>query len=337
VNRIDERWGGAKTLPVPRLVPPCICLRVDVYGSVGATVIPSGVLIVGSASPGTPFCRSGLEMILDLFAIAAANATAIERRFQAIVEKMPLERAVVVKRFASWVEAKALISINVQLYVVRNILDGGAHQNTYEFAEDRAGLSGRNAEDILQERLQHYYPTRIGFDRAFVDGEKFRYGAMHAGGVGLTEYGPYCIVLTRGFQESLNQVAYLPGDSLKICLRADHSLDEDALKHSAAPHTHRHVMVAAECSTRISSEDEAGWPQLLVSKDRHFEVIFIGEVGIKAVECVCVQKAEYDKRWESAFDSFGAKLDIASRALVEDFVHLRRGVVEGKVRLEVVP
>jgi hypothetical protein len=275
--------------------------------------------------------------MLDLFAIAVANAPAIEQRFQAVIEKMPLEGAAVVKRFASWVEAKALISINVQLFVVRNILDGAVHQNTYELAEDRAGLSGRNAEDILHERLQDYYPARIGFDRAFTDGEKFRYGTMHAGGVGLTDYGPYCMVLTRGFLESLNQVAYLPGDSLRICLRADHSVDEDAVRHSAAPHTHRHIMVAAECSTDIPSEDEGVWPQLLASKDRYFEVIFIGEVGINAVECVYVKKAEYAARWESAFESFGAKLDPASRALVEDFVHLRRSVVKGKVRLEVVP
>jgi hypothetical protein len=64
--------------------------------------------------------------------------------------------------------------------------------------------------------------------------------------------------------------------------------------------------------------------------------VFIGEVGINAVECVYVQKAEHDTRWKSAFESFGAKLDPASRALADDLVHVRRGVVEGKLRLEVV-
>jgi hypothetical protein len=214
--------------------------------------------------------------MLNLFAIAAANAPAIERRFQVAIENMALEEAAVVRRFASWVEAKALISINVQLYVVRNILDGEAHQNTYEFAEEMSRLCGWPAEDILRERLQDQYEKRIAFDTAFTGGQKFQYGAMHAGGTGVTDYGPYCMVLTRRFQESLNQIAYLPGDSLKICLRADHSVDEDAVKHSAAPHTHRHVMVAAECSTRIPSGDEGGWPQLLASKDRYFEVVFIG-------------------------------------------------------------
>jgi Holliday junction resolvase len=274
--------------------------------------------------------------MLDLFAIANSNATAIEVKFEAVVTNLSPEQAALVRKFASWVEARALISINAQLYVIRNILDGEAHQNTYEFAEERASLGGRSAEDILHERLQDNYKRRVGFDRAFTDGEKFRYGAMHAGGTGLTDYGPYCMVLTRRFQESLNQIAYLPGDSLEICLRADASLDEAALKRSVAPHTHRHLMVAAECSAEIAPYDQRGWPRLLASEDRYFEVIFIGEVGINAVECVYVQKAEYNMRWESAFESFGAKLDTASRALVDDFVHLRRGVVEGKLRLEAV-
>ena len=221
--------------------------------------------------------------------------------------------------------------------MVGDILNGKPYQNTYEFAEECARLSGRTAAEVLRERLQDFYERRVGFDRAFVDGEKFRYGAMHAGGPGLTDYGPYCMVLTRNFQESLNQIAFLPGDSLKLCLRADATLDEGAVRRGATPYPERHSMVSAGCSTASSLRDKGTWPQLVASKDRYFEVIFIGLVAFDAVGCVCAQKTEYDTRWRSAFDSFGAKPDAATRALAHDFVVLRRAVVEGRLRLEVVP
>jgi hypothetical protein len=275
--------------------------------------------------------------MLDLFAIADGNAAVIEAGFEAILAGTTPERAALLREFAGWVETEGLVSINVQLHVVGDILNGKAYQNTYEFAQERAALSGRPAEDVLRERLQDLYDRRVGFDRAFTDGEKFRYGAMHAGGPGLTAYGPYCMVLTRRYQESLGQIAYLPGDSLKVCLGSDASLDEAAVRRSACPHSQRHLMVAAECAAPLIPGDRGTWPQLVASGERYFEVIFIGEVAFAAIERICVLKTEYDNRWQSAFESFGAKPDAATRALAHDFVVLRRAVVEGRLRLEVVP
>jgi len=274
--------------------------------------------------------------MLDLFAIAEANATAIEQRFQAVVAEMPPEQAALVREFASWVEAKALISINVRLYVVEDILNGKSHQNTYEFAEERARQSGRATEDILRERLQPFYERRVAFDRAFRGGQKFRYGAMHAGGAGLTDYGPYCVVLTRTFQESLAEIAYLRGGSLEICVGADATFDQEAVRCCAAPHTHRHLMAAIERASEIPALEKREWYKLVASQTRYFEVIFIGEVSLNAVECVCVLKAENDRMWELAFASFGRKLDDGERALAHDYVVVGRAASEGRLRLEVV-
>ena len=67
-----------------------------------------------------------------------------------------------------------------------------------------------------------------------------------------------------------------------------------------------------------------------------FEVVFVGDVSLNTVQCVRGLKSEYDRMWDMAFASFGRKLGDAERALVHDFVQMRRGVVDGKIQVEVV-
>ena len=40
--------------------------------------------------------------------------------------------------------------------------------------------------------------------------------------------------------------------------------------------------------------------------------------------------------WDMAFANFGRKLGDAERALVQDFVQMRKGVIEGRIQVEVV-
>jgi len=277
-----------------------------------------------------------VSAVLDLFAIARGNANAVQTAFDSVIAAMPPEHAALVREFAAWVEAEALISINVKLFVVVEFLNGGRHQNTHEWAREQSRLSGRSAEDALRERLQKFHDKRVAFDRAFEGGERFRYGALNAGGAGLPEYAPYCIVLTRVFQTSLSDVAYLPGDSLEICVAADGSFDVSVVESRVAPQTHRHLLVAKERASEVPPTDKPDWAGLVASRRRYFEVVFVGEVCLNTVKCVRVLKTEYDRMWDMAFASFGGKLGDAERALVHDFVQMRRGVVDGKIQVEVM-
>lgn len=280
--------------------------------------------------------KSNHHAMLDLFAIAKGNANAVQTAFESAVAAMPPDQAAVVREFAAWVEAEALISINMKLFVMIEFLNGRRYQNTHEWAQEQARLSGRSPEDVLRERLHKFYDQRVAFDHAFKNGELFRYGALNAGGAGLPEYDPYCVVLNRDFQTSLSDIALLPGDSLKICFRANGSFDADRVHRRAAPHTHRHWMVARERTDEIFLTDKRDWAGLVLCPDRYFEVIFLGEVSLNTVTCVRVLKTEYDRMWDLAFASFGRKLGDAERAVVHDFVQLRRGAVDGKIQVEVV-
>ena len=274
--------------------------------------------------------------MLDLFAIARGNANAVHAAFESVVASLPSEQAALVRDFAVWVEAVTLISVNVKLLVIVEFLNGGRYQNTYEWAQEQSRLSGRSAEDALRERLHEHYEKRVTFDRAFKHGEQFRYGALYGGGAGLPEYDPYCVVLARNFPISLTDIAYLPGDSLKICFAADGSFDPTVIESQSAPHTHRHLLAAKERASEVPLANRNGWPELVASPGRYFEVVFIGDLSLESVEYVRVLKTEYDRMWDMAFGNFGRKLSDAERALVHDFVQMRKGVVDGRIQVEVV-
>ena len=275
-------------------------------------------------------------VLLDLFSIAKDNAAAVQTAFESTIAALPEKQARVMDEFASWVEAEALISINVKLYVIVEILAGRCYQNTHEWAREQSRLSGRNAEELLRERLREFYERRVAFDRACISGESFRYGALNAGGAGLVEWDPYCAVLTRDFQTSLSDIALLPGDSLRICFGSDGSLNTGVIQSRAVPYTHRHWMVAKERANELHSTRRIDWAGLVLSPRRYFEVLFTDNVSLQAVHCVRVLKTEYDRKWEMAFANFAKELNEADRALVNDFVQLQRAVVDGKVELEVI-
>lgn len=274
--------------------------------------------------------------MLDLFAIATGNADAVLRAFDSAVASLPAGQASAVREFAAWVEAEALVSLNLRLFVLVDVLHGQPYQNIHEWAREQARLSGRSSDDALRERLGGFYDKRVTFDRGLKNGEQFRYGALNAGGVGLPEYAPYCAVLTRAFRNSLRDVALLPGDSLKICIAPDGTLDEAVVRNRTTPHTHRHWMAATERAGEIPAAHKRGWPELVVAPGRYFEVIFLGEVSLDSFQCVRVLKTEYDRMCDLAFANFGRKLGDAERALVHDFIQLRRGTLNGKMQVEVI-
>jgi hypothetical protein len=216
------------------------------------------------------------------------------------------------------------------------LVNGKKHQNIYEWADEQAALSSRPRGIILRERLREFYDRRITFDSALVDGESMRYGALNAGGVGATAYAPYCLLLTRKFQESIEQLAFLPGDSLKLCFDASGIFDPALLERSATPNACRSFLVARERLKEVLTSEPAIWPSLVISDDRYFEAIFVADVSVEVVDVIRVSKMEYDRIWDLAFANFGRKLGDAERALVHDFVQLKRALLAQKVKLEVL-
>jgi hypothetical protein len=273
--------------------------------------------------------------MLDLFAIARGNGASLQRDFDATIAALAPAETAVVEEFARWVEGNSTVSMNVRLFVVVELVNGRPFQNIYEWAEEQARLSRRDVDEILRERLHVFYEKRVAFDASFVEGRRFRYGALNAGGTGLVAYAPYCVILKSEFCRALQPLAYLPGDSLQLAFTSDGSFDSAAVISSATADKDRHLMAATNLGAEAAATAPSVWPEL-VCRARYFEAIFIGDVEMPAVSCVRIPRAEYKRVWDMAFDSFSRKLSDGERAMVHDFVQIRRAELGGKLRVEVV-
>jgi hypothetical protein len=276
--------------------------------------------------------------MLDLFDIATNNAKNINKTFNETIANLSKPKAIKAKNFAQWVESMALISINLRLFVITEILNGMPYKNIHEWAQEQAALSGRKKDEILRERLKGFYDKRMAFDQAFQNGECFRYGALNAGGLGLSIYAPYCTVLTHNFHDTLKQSACFSGDSLKNCFSKSSKFDPTTLTQSIAPFSHRHWLATSQLIAEIDAAQKNDWSQLLISTDskQYFEIIFIGDVTLNTLYCVRVSTNEYQRKWELTFANFGKSLSEPERAEVQDFIQLLRAVKDGKIQLETI-
>jgi hypothetical protein len=274
--------------------------------------------------------------MLNLFEIARGNSERVQAAFDSAVTAVTEDEAKAIREFSTWAEQEVSVAVNMRLYVVVGLLNGERMLNTHERAHEMARLCGREAEDLLREMLGPWYERRMAFDQSFTGGEAFRYGALNAGGPGLTSYGPYCAVLRKAFLGSDPHVAVLPGDSLKICIASDSSLEEAAIRESAAPYSHRHLLVASRHGSAVAGVEIRDWWRFVASPDCWFEVIFSAVITLNAVECVRLLRSEHDRMWSLAFDCIAASQNEATRALAHDFVCLRRGEVDNRIRVEVV-
>jgi hypothetical protein len=288
----------------------------------------------------TGIVRSGaynrnLTMV-DIFTVADNNNAPVQAAYDALISRLNINDGALIKKFAEWVKSTGLISINTRLYVVVELINGNSYQNAYDWAEENAKLSGRSVEDLLRERLGDYYERRISFDSEFEKGTTFRYGALNAGGIGASDYGAYCIVLSRAYQRDLQGFVCISGDSLHLCTRNDGSFDVTIIDDRIAGRDYAHMLVANERADKIADVDESHWQRLVLSESDFFEIIFTGDITLNAIESVRVSHDEYAAKWDLTFLNLGVKRTESERALVSDFLQLRRAQVEGRVNVEVV-
>jgi hypothetical protein len=74
---------------------------------------------------------------VDLFAVAAANAPALQNQFNGLLSGSSAADADCLKRFADRVREDGRISINMRQTVLNSFLCFGQHQNIYEWAQSQ--------------------------------------------------------------------------------------------------------------------------------------------------------------------------------------------------------
>lgn len=213
---------------------------------------------------------------LDLYELARLNGDRMRERYERLRDGSP-GGSDTVERFCQRVERDGHVSINTRSARLLWMLRNGYYPNPHDEARERARKEGGDSEDYLRRQQGDFYRKRVTFERSFVDGESFRYGALNIGGAGLSYYGLYCLVLRAPADGEL--VALLPANSLMRFMNDELRLDALALKREVAPWPNRHHMAACKHAHDVASIPDAAWPTMIcyaTEMDESFMEIILG-------------------------------------------------------------
>lgn len=256
---------------------------------------------------------------MNFFHVCRRNTTSLEARFRDCIAARDDGERAVIGRFAEVVREKGRIALNLRPMGLLDLLQSNRLLNVYQWAALKVNKSKKVREEIIKDRLGEYYERRVAFDRHFVDGEDFKYGALSTGGLGADKYGEYCIVLSRDALENGGDVGYLQADSLSRYLTSDSAVNEEELVRDCAPDSHRQILAAIKHSLAILCLAESRWSSLLCNNDDYLEAIFTGEIASNKIDSVRIDKLDYDLCMEYGFNEHRQRLSDADRLWIEAF------------------
>lgn len=197
---------------------------------------------------------------LNLYELARLNADYMRERYERVRDESS-ETTEIVERFCQRVERDGRVSINTKSLRLLSMLRNGYYPNPHDEARERARHEGGDSEDYLKQSQSGFYQKRVTFERSFVDGENFRYGALGIAGTGLAFYGLYCLVLHSPHGD--DRLALLPANSLKRFMCDDFRMDTEALQREVAPWPNRHHLAAHKHAHEVPHCPESAWPTMM--------------------------------------------------------------------------
>lgn len=245
----------------------------------------------------------------DLFLLAHHNAARLEQLLKEICDNMEADAIQQLADFKIWFGINSRISLNLPPSVLASFSRTGRYINIHGWAREQEELSGRSSDLCLQEKLGVFYKRRIIFDNFFINGDKFVYAAVNAGGTGFSsKFGTFCSVFQAGFPSETDDVAYIADDSLSCCFDATNNFLFNRLSELIAPHSHRDSLAALKLHQQVVSSSPALWSYLVLSDDSYIEAILSESPAFSLVSEVRIKRKHYDELWDLAFANFGRKL-----------------------------
>ncbi len=272
---------------------------------------------------------------MDIFQAARANTGRHKEQYQAALEAADEATAALLAAFVESVLHDGNLSINMRVFVAENFMSGSPYENIYEFCDRMSRLSGRDAADIIKERLGPYCERRLKFDASRPEFKLVYYAALNIGGAGATKYGEICVVLGRCLEADGRRAAYLRGDSLNDYFDAAAGADMPRLLTDICAETDRAYLAVIKHAGEIPRTERAGWETLVCSNASYIEAIFDVRPAKQEVSEIRVPVASYDALWDIAFADFSRRLASAEKALANDFIQLLDAA--GTARIQVRP
>ncbi len=194
-----------------------------------------------------------------------------------------------------------------------------SYKNIYKWASRTSAVSGRGTSEIIEEKLDAYYPKRQGFDEMFENSHEFNYGALNIGGLGAQAYGDYCVVLSDNFAMTAKDLVYLQSDSLNEYVNDFGEVDVSRLASESSTHEFRNFLAGIKLGNQIATVDESAWPSTLCSKRDYIEAIFSAEVRSGSVKEIRIAQFDFELYFMFAFENFRRHLGEADRYIIDNF------------------
>ena len=278
---------------------------------------------------------------MNLFEIACQNSDNLKRTYSIVEERCRNQEDLsILKKFAEFIKTKWTISVNMRLFILNNFLIVATYKNIYELKrEDEKKLkkikkSGTSVEKAIEKRLKTYYKSRIIFDHTFEDGEKFKYGALTIGGLGLQNYGECCVMVEKEKARKFILLAFIKRDSLKY-IDGD-QVNIRQLSQDIADRECIHFLAALKHENDIKKIPTDEWASLICCNDCYIEAITTDAILSNHIASVRLSKKYYDFFSDLLYKDFISDISDEERFLLYDFKNMQELLYKQGIKLEVI-
>ena len=256
---------------------------------------------------------------MNLLELCRQNRDLLSSRFENLLNSADDDARPLLLAFAEAVKENGRIGANMRAMVLLDFLETDRWLNIHQWAVKISTRGGKPVEEILREKLKHYYDRRMAFDGFFESGFGFRYGALNIGGLGAQRFGEYCAVLRKETHAQCG-VGYLSGDSLNHYMTWGVKINQHKLQSECANEAAKHMLLTLKHASELTGKPPLQWPGLVCNADCYAEAIIV-EGGVTATDLSCVRigKLDFDLYFEYAFLEFGERLSELDRHRVDCF------------------
>ncbi len=282
---------------------------------------------------------------IDLFTMADQNSTNLNgcyEQLRANCEAQCNTRTLDVCK--NLVQDEWRISLNMSLDALHNFCYlTERYKNVYRLKKDQAEelvklMQSEIPIDVglaIKKHLGRYSKSRTVFDQTFKDGKNFTSGALNIGGMGLLEYGRFCVVLQRNQIEAYSSVAFIKNESLDYV--EDNGVDYNKLSQDLANREFVPLLTLLKHEEDIDAKRPIEeWPYRICCDARFIEAITKDEILNSHIESVRISRKDYEQylKYKNKVYISEAKRD--ERLQLELFEAIQKYCKMKKIELKVI-
>ncbi len=238
---------------------------------------------------------------MNIFDLANANSANLTDKLNTLMQQADANEVDMLNAFMKELKNQGTISINLKLSVLIDFFIFEEYQNIYDYSNTVAGLTGKNEDDVLKNKLGSYYTKRNTFDQFFDNAKSFKYGALNAGGLGAIKYGEIGIILKKEVFEQTNNSVFVKDDSLNEYMGNNQIFDIASFEKDIANWDHKHLLALIKHNNDIINTSKEYY-ELLFKDDGYIEAIFLYDFTLIDLQCVKISKEDNELYYDLAFD-----------------------------------